>query len=230
MDKDTDLFSLIPALGATEATPELAQIRNSSFQGFLLDAGSGFTDENPEHRKSLGSHRDWVDLYAIGRILRDAGFANTSQSEDQDPIARAAKLWKEVETKASEIFSGVAENNPGWTAKDGFIEDLKNYQQFETEQIQYYRNQLLSLQRSMTLLYRFMDEVVIGKYEEISLEPTLLRTARNQQTLVKTASKILKSHLVPLVRLDAGASFLLMSLNLTLAFRTELTILDGIFN
>ncbi len=81
----------------------------------------------------------------------------------------------------------------------------------------------------MTLLYRFMDEVVIGKYEEISLEPTLLRTARNQQNLVKTASKILKSHLVPFVRLDAGASFLLMSLNLTLAFRTELTILDGIF-
>ena len=203
MDKDTDLFSLIPALGAKEATPELAQIRNNALQGFLLDAGSGFTDENPEHRKSLGSQKDWVDLYAIGRILRDAGFANTSQSEDQDPIARAAKLWKDVETKASEIFIGV-DNNPGWTAKDGFSEDLKNYQQLETEQIQDCRTQLLSLQKSMTLLYRFLDEVVIGKYEHISLDPTHLRTARNKQVLVKTASKILKSHLVPLVRLDAG--------------------------
>ena len=144
MDKGTDLFSLIPALGTTEVTPQLAQIRSSSFQEFLLDAGSGFTEENPDHRKSLGNHKDWVDLYTIGRILRDAGFVNASQSEDQDPNARAAKLWKDVESKATEIFFGV-ENYPGWTAKDGFSEDLKNYQQLETEQIQDCRTQLAKI-------------------------------------------------------------------------------------
>ena len=43
------------------------------------------------------------------------------------------------------------------------------------------------------------------------------------------ANKILKTHLGALVQLDSAVSFLLMSLNLSLAFRTEMSLLEGLY-
>ena len=129
-------------------------------------------------RKAVGRLNDSVDLYAIGRARTDPGFIQTLPNEDADPLAKAARIWKDIEAQVIEVFSSLSGQNPGWNAKEGFLAEIKDFQEFETESLKDVRSPLLALQTSMSHMYRFLDSCVIPKYEILSLDPTYICSAK----------------------------------------------------
>ena len=127
-----DLFTIIPTVGGNPDIPSLEYIKLNDIQAYLLDGE--FKDENPDHRKAVGKIKDPVDLFSIGRATRDSAFMETLPTEDPDPPAKAARIWREIENQTNEIFSGLSGQNPAWTAKEGFIADIKDFQDFDTDQ------------------------------------------------------------------------------------------------